>query len=300
MKLTIAICTFNRSELLKENLIVLKKIISGYQDVELVIIDNNSTDDTRDVAAQFVTDDRRIRYILCTQQGLSYARNYAIVQSGALWLAFVDDDAYVDDDWLQQGLRLIDANDYDAFGGVYYPWFKDGQKDWFLPAYESNSSWVEVKDEGRLKTGYFSGGNAFYKVEWLNRIGGFPVGLGMNGKTMSYGEETQAQRAMAVQGARLGFSHKLVIYHYTPMSKQSLAWRWKRSYISGVLFWDIFQKERSPALLRFYLKNSLKSCWDNSMEALKHLKYKHGFKRCFYELSCWVGFLGLVRGYFNK
>lgn len=301
MNLTIAICTFNRAELLNENLKRLVGVLSKYSNVDLVVVDNNSKDKTRSVVAEFMAESELIRYVFCAEQGLSYARNCAIKEAKTSdWLAFVDDDAYIADDWLEQGLRLIATNEYDAFGGVYYPWFRDGKKDWFLPEYESNASWIEVKDEGRLKTGYFSGGNAFYKVEWLKKIDGFPVKLGMNGKVMSYGEETQAQRAMAIQGARLGFSHRLVIHHYTPISKQSLRWRWKRSYISGVLFWDIFHKERTPKLLRFYLKNNLKNCWNSSIKALNHLKGKHGLMRCCYELSCWGGLFGLMRGYFNR
>ena len=300
MFLTIAICTFNRADFLIECVKSIEPQLENHDDVELVIINNNSNDDTENISKNFQKENDKVKYYFCKEQGLSHARNCALDNSTAQWLAFIDDDAYASNDWLENLLRLIHENSYDAFGGVYHPWFKDGKKSWFLESYESNASWVRVKDEGRLKEGYFSGGNSAFKTEWLRDIGGFRSNLGMTGNKVSYGEETHIQRVMALKGAKLGFSHRLVIYHYTPLKKQSIRWRWKRNYISGKLFWDIFEKNRNKKNLKTRVSNEFNRSIDRSIAALKKLHKKNGIKQATYELGCWFIIIGVIHGFFTS
>ena len=67
---------------------------------EVVVVDNNSTDDTRAVAASF-GDKLPLKYVLETKKGVAAARNAGIKASTGGILAFTDDDCVADKDWLR-------------------------------------------------------------------------------------------------------------------------------------------------------------------------------------------------------
>jgi glycosyltransferase involved in cell wall biosynthesis len=88
-KITAVVPTHNRRDLLQLTL----RTVLGQRDVDLevVVVDDGSTDDTGDVVASL--DDSRVRLIHHdTPQGVSTARNRGIAEAGGAWLAFVDDD----------------------------------------------------------------------------------------------------------------------------------------------------------------------------------------------------------------
>src|SRR5262249_36780650 len=99
---TLAICTSNRVKLLEEKLAFLGGINapSAFR-VEAAVVDNNSTDTTRDlvarVAASFPT---RLDYVFEPRQGKSHAMNAGARASTSPVLAFVDDDVRVAREWL--------------------------------------------------------------------------------------------------------------------------------------------------------------------------------------------------------
>jgi glycosyltransferase involved in cell wall biosynthesis len=211
--LTVAICTYNRQYFLEKCLTELLPQVLNTQDVRVLVIDNNSTDNTAELIHTFQKQHSYLDYVFCPEQGLSFARNCALEQCQSVWLSFLDDDGYPDENWLEQNLKVINSNKYDAFGGVYLAWFKDGKRDWFKDSYESNEFRMPLADETRLapSDSYFSGGNCSFKVDPIRASGGFPLTLGMNGSVMGYGEEVAAQRSMAINGYVLGFSRNLVL-----------------------------------------------------------------------------------------
>ena len=95
MDISVVICTYNRSRHLKNILNSLAE-----QEVpddlvwEIVVIDNNSKDDTKDVVDEFTLKTPiPVKYFTEEKQGLSHARNRGIVESEGKYVAFTDDDA---------------------------------------------------------------------------------------------------------------------------------------------------------------------------------------------------------------
>src|SRR6516162_11213107 len=90
---SVIICTYNRQHLLKA---ALKSILSQQADglrYEVVVVDNNSTDDTRQVIETFMgRGATNLRYLFEGRQGLSYARNAGVAVSRSPIVAFTDDD----------------------------------------------------------------------------------------------------------------------------------------------------------------------------------------------------------------
>jgi GT2 family glycosyltransferase len=97
---TIAICTRNRTNDLKDCLNALMQLPNKGQ--EIIVVDNApSTDDTKNLVGQYPS----VRYILEKRKGLDIARNRAIAEASNDIVAFTDDDALVDKNWLDAMVR---------------------------------------------------------------------------------------------------------------------------------------------------------------------------------------------------
>ncbi len=97
-KVSVIIPTYNRAELLKQA--IASVLAQTYEDFELIIVDDGSTDDTKSVVESI--GDVRIKYIWQTNQQRCVARNTGIAAAEGEYLAFLDSD----DLWLSQKLEL--------------------------------------------------------------------------------------------------------------------------------------------------------------------------------------------------
>lgn len=131
MKISVAICTWNRSRLLRQTLeTIAENAISDDLDWELVIVDNNSTDDTADVVHAF-SNRLPIRYFFEARQGHSYSRNHAVDQATGDLIVWTDNDVMVDSGWLKAyaegAARHPNAS---FFGGRITPVFETPKPRW--------------------------------------------------------------------------------------------------------------------------------------------------------------------------
>jgi glycosyltransferase involved in cell wall biosynthesis len=89
---------------------------------ELIVVDNNSTDGTREIVERFARQDGRVRYLFEPQQGLSYARNAGIREALAPVIAFLDDDVRAEPDWVAAIVRAFREHpEADVVGGRVLP-----------------------------------------------------------------------------------------------------------------------------------------------------------------------------------
>jgi hypothetical protein len=102
LRVTVAVITYNRSSFLRQTLSGLVRQDYPAGGWELLVIDNNSTDDTADVVASFMGSAARPRRILETRPGLDHGRNRAIEEARGDVIALVDDDILLEPDWLTQ------------------------------------------------------------------------------------------------------------------------------------------------------------------------------------------------------
>ena len=86
---------------------------------EVIVVDNNSTDHTSQIASEYV--DQHTNFILLKEekQGVSYARNLGISNSRGKYICFIDDDAYADTNWLKNILLAFeDENECKSFADM--------------------------------------------------------------------------------------------------------------------------------------------------------------------------------------
>src|SRR5271163_1575532 len=103
MKITVILCTYNRAHSISMALeSVLASVLPPDVEWEVLVVDNNSKDQTRAVANEFcIRHPGRVRYLFEEHQGLSNARNAGIREARGEIIAFTDDDVTVDSTWLQ-------------------------------------------------------------------------------------------------------------------------------------------------------------------------------------------------------
>jgi glycosyltransferase involved in cell wall biosynthesis len=117
--LDLVVCTYDNARLLDGTLASIRAQKDVSELREVVIVDNNCTDDTREVVARHAREAVvPIRVVMEPEQGLTPARVRGVKSTSAPWIAFVDDDCLLADDWVEQAVLFAAQHpECGAFGG---------------------------------------------------------------------------------------------------------------------------------------------------------------------------------------
>lgn len=164
---SVVISTYNRSNLLPQA--IQSVLAQDFRDFELIIIDDGSTDETRQVVDRFV--DPRIRYVYQTNAGLAAGRNTGIRESRGKYIAFLDDDdLYQQDNLAIQTAFLKDHPEVGWCSGGFLITDMRGQ------VLDKQQPWDAFPDL-RVRTWLFACPTCPSAVMvdrvWIDRIGGF-------------------------------------------------------------------------------------------------------------------------------
>jgi glycosyltransferase involved in cell wall biosynthesis len=147
--ITLLVCTFNRCDDLRELLATaLVQTTDGTFTYEVLVVDNNSTDDTRAVVDAFLTSSPRIvRYLFEGRQGKSYALNTGVAAAGGAIVTIVDDDFILPPDWVQKIVAAFRADPARSFvsGKILPRWLGD-VPGWLSPDLWSPMALIDYGD----------------------------------------------------------------------------------------------------------------------------------------------------------
>jgi glycosyltransferase involved in cell wall biosynthesis len=119
---SVVVPTHNRQGLLAKTLESLLDQRTGAVRYEVLVVDNNSKDDTRAVVETFVRRWPHLRYFFEPRPGVSHARNTGIAAAGAPVIAFIDDDVEASPTWVATIKQAFDAHpEIDCLGGRVDP-----------------------------------------------------------------------------------------------------------------------------------------------------------------------------------
>src|SRR5215216_2688114 len=126
--ISVIISTYNRCDMLSS---AIEKLLAQERErvaYEIIIVDNNSTDRTREVVESFIARGHsNLRYVFEPRQGVSHARNRGIAHAAAPIIAFADDDVVVSLDWVATIKRAFDEHtSVDCIGGRVLPEWSEG------------------------------------------------------------------------------------------------------------------------------------------------------------------------------
>lgn len=107
-KITVIIPTYNSAKYIKEA--VDSALSQTYKDIEIIVVDDGSTDNTKDVLKKYI-DNGKIRYIYQANGGPASARNKGINNSSGEFIAFLDADDIWFPDKLKKQIPLFNNSD---------------------------------------------------------------------------------------------------------------------------------------------------------------------------------------------
>lgn len=179
-KISVIICTYNRDRHIASALESLSRQTLEKQDYEILVVNNNSTDNTDTICRKFVAEHPAlfIRYVIEKQQGLSFARNRGIAEAQSPIITYIDDDAIAEPDFLRQILTYLDQNpDVVGIGGRIEPIYENGggEPAWMNPFLHGIVAKVDMGNEVKPFVGgkYPAGCNMTYRKTVLQQSGGF-------------------------------------------------------------------------------------------------------------------------------
>ena len=225
--LSVIICTYNRDKYIYCVLKSLAENTLPHDRYEIVLVDNNCTDNTRSECDRFKQDfpDVVFRYFVETNQGLSYARNRGIQESAGDVLVYVDDDALVNKEYLRTYADFFDRMpEIEAAGGPIIPQYETEEPDWmshFTKALITGYKYLGSKEKEFPKNDYPGGGNAAYRASVFEKIGLFNVELGRKGDSLVGAEEKDIFDKMTTLGMRFFYLPNAILYHLIPEKKLS-------------------------------------------------------------------------------
>lgn len=230
--LTIAIPTYNRAGLVREAIKSLMDQNNQSDAWEILIVNNNSTDNTEKTLKQLKQDCDRLRYVNEAIAGSSQARNRAIKECRTEYILFVDDECTFRDDYVDRAIQIISKHEPKMFGGPVYARFLEGAPAWFLSEYGAFSI---PEATGRSNRVFLSGANIGFKVDAIAHIGGFDPKLGMFGPAMGYGEETAVEMKMLEKYGpdAVWFDADFINYHLVRPEKYKWSFLLKEHFLRG-------------------------------------------------------------------
>jgi glycosyltransferase involved in cell wall biosynthesis len=216
--LSIIICTYNNSAslLLTLNQLIRCDIPDNHE-IELILVDNNSTDQTAEVCKKTLPRfPFETSYAVEKKQGLSHARNLGLDLSDGEYLLFTDDDADIPRNWIREYLNVIEKESpHCAFSKIEVIWSQP-KPWWYVKQYRPYFVELNYGENNINVTDYskeFYGKNFCVKQEFLKEIGGFDPNLGRVGTVLLAGEETQIYRKLIDSGKHVVYFPSALVGH---------------------------------------------------------------------------------------
>jgi len=235
MKISVILCTYNRCRSLAKALdSIAASTLPNSVEWEVLVVDNNSSDRTREVVEEFCNRHAgRFRHLFEPKEGKSRALNAGVRHARGDILAFTDDDVTVEPTWLQNLTAALYNGEWVGSGGRTLP------KRSFLPP-----RWLAL--EGRYALAPLAmfdlgndvceltetpfGNNMAYRKEMFEKYGGFRTDLGPcpGSRNPQKSEDSEFGCRLLAAGEQLRYEPSAVVYHAVPEGRVQkeyfLAW----------------------------------------------------------------------------
>lgn len=235
---TVAICTYNRASLLQLCIDSLSKINFKKEKFEIVIVDNNSTDNTAEICNNISATypDLNFRYIVEKQQGVGHTRTRCAKEAKGEIIAYIDDDCLANVDWLKEIISFYDNHpEAMSTGGKIVPKYLVPVADWFgkyfwglVGNYDLGTKVFQMKGAR-----YPSGANMHFRKTAFDHYGYFDGNLGRSGKSLMAGEEKAMYLKLIQHNEKVYYLPNVIVYHHIEGNKFDKAYVRKHSYGIG-------------------------------------------------------------------
>jgi glycosyltransferase involved in cell wall biosynthesis len=259
IRVTVIICTYNRQNYIEECLSHFLNQTFPLRDFEILIIDNNSTDQTATYCKEFIEQNNslNIRYLFEEAIGLSHARNRGIAEAQGEVVLFLDDDAFAEKEYISNTVKWFDQiSDMVAAGGKIIPIFESGKKPkWFTKHLLPLVAAIDLGDKLiKFPSSKFPiGANMLFRKSVFNKIGLFNVNLGRSGTNLLGGEEKDIFDRL--KGEKVYYLPDVKVNHIVPEKRMSIEYIKKQALGVG-------KSERIRLANSLYSKKFYALCWE--------------------------------------
>jgi len=235
--ISVIICTYNRDRVFEETVHSFLDCRADGIDYELLLIDNNSTDKTREIGERIAAQIPRVRYMNEPLQGHPNAKNRGIRESRGEIVAFLDDDVYLSPGWLAALASAFGRHvDVACVGGKVTPHFDAGRPSWL----EDDLLWIygvtRYGDQEReIRPPEIPiGCNMAFRRNVFEQIGGFHTSLGRKPGNLLSNDENHFLLCAAKAGLKTLYSPDVQVFHRIPSARTTRQWVLNRHYWQGV------------------------------------------------------------------
>jgi GT2 family glycosyltransferase len=194
----VLVCTYNGARTLDETCAAVARL--EYPNFEVVVVDDGSTDASAEIASRY-----GFRVISTENRGLSSARNTALAAATGEIVAYIDDDAMPDTQWLTYLVDAFGRTDFAAVGGPNLPVSGDGPVPDAVATAPGNPIHVLITDR---EAEHIPGCNSAFRAAALREIGGFDP------RFRTAGDDVDVCWRLQDHGLRIGYCAAAVVWHH--------------------------------------------------------------------------------------
>ena len=304
MNIDVVVPTYNRSVLLRRTIeSLLRAAVPEGLRVTIVVVDNNSKDDTAAmIAGMRSRANRTLVYLKETKVGSSNARNAGIAAGHSELIGFIDDDEEVDEHWFEVVAREFADPATQYIGGPYLAGPDVRLPGWLPPGYNGVIGVMPQRPRsfyGPEFAGNLNSGNAVLRRSVFDAVGLYDPKLGRSGVGLLSEEDAELYRRLQAAGMRGVYVPELVIYHHVPESRLTRTYYRRWCYWRGISHGVADRQQPEPVSYAFGLPRYRIGQAVRGLIALPaNLLAGKGSGEAFAsELGFW-SFLGFVRGKF--
>ena len=257
MLLSTIICTRNRADEIVNCLPVVALQARQFGDVEVVVVDNGSTDNTRAIVLELTERlEFPFKYVYEPVAGLCQARNRGRAEASGRVLAYIDDDEEIGPDWIRQIREHFLSEKSDCLAGkigvrleAEPPFPVDDEMLWFFctTALGDKERYLEYPEHA-------NGGNMSFRTEVFDAVGGFDTNLKL------YGDETEFFRRVSEMEFGTYYNPKIEVNQIIPKDRLTKEELRHKSIVRGkgaAAVWLLgpgLGTTRLPKIVEFFLR----------------------------------------------
>lgn len=232
MKLSVIIATYNRCEsLIKTLQSIAEQAGIEKADYEIVVVDNNSTDKTKEVVEGFKRAfPGNLIYLFEQRQGKTFALNKGIESARGEIIAMTDDDCVADRNWLANIREVFSTKNIDLLAGKVTAVFDSELPSWLdinalhgpLAHHDKGDKYFENDDSKKILT---TGANMTFRRTSVEKFGNFHF----HGRS----QDTDLAYRWANLGAKIAYSPDVVVTHHNDPRRLTKSYFRKWYFLAG-------------------------------------------------------------------
>lgn len=265
VRISSIICTLNRADYLRKAIKSLVEQTLSQQHYEILVVDNGSVDNTKQLVVEELSQIQNLRYIYEPIMGLSQARNTGLSKAVGEYVAYLDDDAIACSQWLEKIIDVFDTvkPQPGCAGGKIEPIWGAPRPSWLsdkLMIYLTTLDYSKTPISLNETPCRLPGANMAFPKNLLEAVGGFQVDLGRKGSNLLSNEEFLVQQQLIDRGYSCFYHPEIAVKHHIPASRLNKDFLFSRLYWEGISKAIVQIHQDSPSKAK-RLKMVLPTAW---------------------------------------